>query len=103
MHVPFWWGRLLEDPGYVSSLKERWSALRSNEFSNDFIISVIEDLKLELEKSDASTRNFGKWLILGKYIWPNNFIGNRYSEEIDYLKDWIEERLSWMDNEINAL
>ena len=103
MHVPFWWGRLLEDPGYVSSLKERWSALRSNEFSNDFIISAIEDLKLELEKSDASTRNFGKWLILGKYIWPNNFIGNRYSEEIDYLKDWIKERLSWMDNEINAL
>ena len=103
MHVPFWWGRLLEDPGYVSSLKERWSALRSNEFSNDFIISAIEDLKLELEKSDASTRNFGKWLILGKYIWPNNFIGNRYSEEIDYLKNWIEERLSWMDNEINAL
>jgi hypothetical protein len=103
MHVPFWWGRLLEDPGYVSSLKERWSTLRSNEFSNDFIISAIEDLKLELEKSDASTRNFGKWLILGKYIWPNNFIGNRYSEEIDYLKDWIEERLSWMDNEINAL
>ena len=103
MHVPFWWGRLLEDPGYVSSLKERWLALRSNKFSNDFIISAIEDLKLELEKSDASTRNFGKWLILGKYIWPNNFIGNRYSEEIDYLKDWIEERLSWMDNEINAL
>jgi hypothetical protein len=102
-HVPFWWKRLLEDPGYVSSLKERWSALRSNEFSNDFIISVIEDLKLELEKSDASTRNFGKWLILGKYIWPNNFIGNRYSEEIDYLKNWIEERLSWMDKEINDL
>ena len=88
---------------YVLSLKERWSALRSNEFSNDFIISAVEDLKLELEKSDASTRNFGKWLILGKYIWPNNFIGNRYSEEIDYLKNWIEERLSWMDNEINAL
>ena len=47
--------------------------------------------------------NFGKWLILGKYIWPNNFIGNRYSEEIDYLKNWIEERLSWMDKEINDL
>ena len=103
MHVPFWWNRLLEDPDYVLALKQRWSLLRSNQFSNEFIITIIDDLKLELEKSDASTRNFGKWLILGKYIWPNNFIGNKYSEEIDYLKQWIEKRLSWMDNEIDSL
>ena len=103
MHVPFWWKRLLEDPDYVLALKQRWSLLRSNQFSNEFIMTIIDDLKLELEKSDASTRNFGKWLILGKYIWPNNFIGNKYSEEIDYLKQWIEKRLSWMDNEIDSL
>ena len=103
MHVPFWWKRLLEDPEYVSELKERWSFLRANEFSNESITNTIDNLKLELEKSDATTRNFGKWLILGKYIWPNNFIGNKYSEEIDYLKDWIEKRLSWMDNEINVI
>ena len=103
MHVPFWWKRLLEDPEYVSELKEKWSFLRANEFSNESIMNTIDNLKLELEKSDATTRNFGKWLILGKYIWPNNFIGNKYSEEIDYLKDWIEKRLSWMDNEINDL
>ena len=103
MHVPFWWKRLLEDPEYVSELKERWSFLRANEFSNESIMNTIDNLKLELEKSDATTRNFGKWLILGKYIWPNNFIGNKYSEEIDYLKDWIEKRLSWMDSEINSL
>ena len=103
MHVPFWWKRLLEDPEYVSELKERWSFLRANEFSNESIMNTIDNLKLELEKSDATTRNFGKWLILGKYIWPNNFIGNKYSEEIDYLKDWIEKRLSWMDNEINVI
>ena len=103
MHVPFWWKRLLEDPEYVSELKEKWSFLRANEFSNESMINTIDNLKLELEKSDATTRNFGKWLILGKYIWPNNFIGNKYSEEIDYLKDWIEKRLSWMDNEINDL
>ena len=103
MHVPFWWKRLLEDPEYVSELKEKWIFLRANEFSNESIMNTIDNLKLELEKSDATTRNFGKWLILGKYIWPNNFIGNKYSEEIDYLKDWIEKRLSWMDNEINVI
>ena len=28
---------------------------------------------------------------------------SKYSEEIDYLKQWIEKRLSWMDNEIDSL
>ncbi|NNE78280.1 MAG: hypothetical protein HKN31_14550, partial [Pricia sp.] len=26
--VPFWWGRLLEDPEFVSQLQERWNVLR---------------------------------------------------------------------------
>ena len=101
--VPFWWKRFMEDPEFISALKERWTFLRSDLFSNDSINSDIESLSLLLEENGAINRNFGKWLILGKYIWPNNFIGNRYSEEIDYLKNWIEKRLSWMDSEINAL
>ena len=51
-------------------------------------------------RGGAVDQNFGKWLVLGKYIWPNNFIGNRHSEEIDYLKQWIIERLSWIDQQI---
>jgi hypothetical protein len=30
-------------------------------------------------------------------VWPNNFIGNTYQEEVDFLKSWIGERLAWMD------
>ena len=40
MHVPFWWNRLLEDPDYVLALKQRWSLLRSNQFSNEFIMTI---------------------------------------------------------------
>jgi hypothetical protein len=35
---------------------------------------------------------------LGTYVWPNNFIGLTYQEEIDYMKSWILGRLTWMDN-----
>jgi hypothetical protein len=48
----------------------------------------------------AQERNFDKWNVLGTYVWPNNYIGNTYQEEVDYLKFWIDERVNWMDNNI---
>ena len=101
MLVPFWWDRLMQDPNFTQALKERWTSLRLNELSNSSIMGIVDELVGELEDSDAITQNFGKWLILGTYIWPNNFVGNRHSEEITYLKEWIEGRLSWMDQEIS--
>ena len=103
MLVPFWWDRLMQDPNFTQALKERWTSLRLNELSNSSIMGIVDELVGELEDSDAITQNFGKWLILGTYIWPNNFVGNRHSEEITYLKEWIEDRLSWMDQEISKL
>ena len=100
MLVPFWWDRLMQDPYFTNALEERWTSLRLNELSDINIMGIVDELVGELEDSDAITQNFGKWLILGTYIWPNNFIGNRHSEEITYLKEWIEARLSWMDQEI---
>ena len=44
-----------------------------------------------------ASRNYTKWPILGTYVWPNNFIGDTYQEEIDYLKNWMQNRLTWMD------
>ena len=100
MQVPFWWDRLMQDQNFIIELQERWALLRSNELSSENILGIIDDLVTELEQSGTVDQNFGKWLILGNYIWPNNFIGNRHSEEIVYLKEWIEKRLSWMDEEI---
>ena len=90
----------MQDPYFTNALEERWTSLRLNELSDINIMGIVDELVGELEDSDAITQNFGKWLILGTYIWPNNFIGNRHSEEITYLKEWIEARLSWMDQEI---
>jgi hypothetical protein len=42
-------------------------------------------------------RHYQRWPILGNYVWPNNFVGNTYEEEVNFLKSWIGERLTWMD------
>lgn len=101
--VPFWWERLLQDPAFVSNLKERWNLLRASTFSQASILDKIDGYKESLKKSGAVDTNYQTWNILGTYIWPNNFIGNTYAEETDYLEDWIINRLTWMDSAINNL
>jgi hypothetical protein len=101
--VPFWWNRFLDDPEYVGLLKERWAILRSEILSSDTVSSRLRELQENLKGSSAIDKNFGKWLILGKYIWPNKFIGDSYDSEINYLEEWISERFNWLDQNINEL
>ena len=101
--VPFWWNRLFEDPAFVSKLKNRWSDLRTNILSDQNLQDRIDEITNFLIEHNAPRRNFDKWTVIGKYVWPNNYIGNNYGEEISYLKNWLEKRVKWMDEEINSL
>jgi hypothetical protein len=59
--------------------------------------------RTRLEEAGALTRNFNRWPILGTYIWPNYYVGQTYDEEYEYLKQWISDRLTWMDTAISGL
>jgi hypothetical protein len=101
--VPFWWKRLLEDPNFVNALKTRWDTLRQGAFSFSFIDSLMLAGRTELEEAGALTRNFNRWQVLGSYVWPNYYIGQTYDEEYEYLRQWISDRLTWMDAAIDGL
>ena len=101
--IPFWWDKLLQDPAFVSELKARWNVLRSGSFSETSILAKISSYKDTLEKAGAIDTNFDTWEILGVYLWPNNFVGNSFLEENNYLAGWAMDRLNWMDNAINSL
>lgn len=101
--VPFWWNRLLEDPSFVTKLKNRWQVLRSDVLGDSEILAKIDSYTTVLIASGAVQSNSDKWPIFGVYVWPNKYIGNNYAEEITYLKQWIVERTAWLDKEITAL
>jgi len=101
--IPFWWDKLLQDPAFVAELKARWNVLRGGAFSETSILAKISSYKDTLEKAGAIDTNFDIWEILGVYLWPNNFVGNSFLEENNYLTNWAMDRLTWMDNEINSL
>lgn len=101
--VPFWWDRLLQDPAFVSRLKERWNELRGGVLSDTAILGKVAANVDALKESGSISSNFGTWPVFGSYVWPNNFIGNSYDEEIGYLTEWIKARNLWLDTQINAL
>lgn len=95
LNNPFHWNRLVQDPEFTHQLNCRWQELRMNELHTDSLLNYIDETHSYL--ADAADRNFTKWPVLGNYLWPNNFVGNTYQEEIDYLKTWTTDRLNWMD------
>ncbi|WP_158306078.1 CotH kinase family protein [Maribacter sp. HTCC2170] len=101
--VPFWWDRLLQDPEFVSQLKARWTALRSGILADGNIHNKVDSYVANLETTNAIESNFQKWNIFGTYVWPNNYVGASYSDEVDYLRTWIDNRLWWLDGSIEAL
>ena len=93
---PFWWKRMLQDSAYADQVNCRWFSLRNGVLSNEYLLNYIDSLAAVLEI--PASRNYNKWPILGTYVWPNNFIGQTYQEEINYMKSWTVGRLNWLDN-----
>jgi hypothetical protein len=94
-NVPFWWQRFVQDPNYTHYLNCRWQEMRLGAWHNDSLMAKVDDLALYLDESQQ--RNFQRWPIHGQYVWPNNFVGNSFQEDIAYLKQWMLDRVTWMD------
>ena len=93
---PFWWNRMLQDSIYANRVKCRWLELRTSVLDSSVLMNYIDSMSLALTL--PAQRTYSKWPILGTYVWPNNFIGQTYIEEMEYLKSWTSSRLVWMDN-----
>jgi len=101
--IHFWWKRLLQDEAFLEEVQEKWQAYRENELSDEQIFGTIDSLTNLMTVNQAADRNYQRWPVLGEYVWPNNFVGNTYQSEIDYLRDWTERRLEWLDRQYSNL
>ena len=51
---------------------------------------------------ESQKRNFQKWDILDRKIWPNYYVGESYENEIGFLQNWTIERLKWLDDTLQC-
>ena len=93
--IPFWWYRIWDDDHFRQAFNARWQSLREGILSDSALEGTVDSLLADI--GPAADRNFERWPILNQYVWPNAYIGGSYANEVGYLKDWIDERLIWMD------
>lgn len=103
LQTAFWWERLMEDPAFVALFKSRWNELRGNVLSEGSMFLKVDDYVDLFDRTGSLDKNYQKWDVLGNYVWPNGYVGQTYTDEINYLKSWISDRLLWMDATIDAL
>tara|TARA_B100001250_G_scaffold184306_1_gene158547 strand:- start:1015 stop:2427 length:1413 start_codon:yes stop_codon:yes gene_type:complete len=82
---PIWFQKFLEDTTYVNELNCRWINLRDGILSVDSIFHLADSLIYST--NDARERNFQRWSLSEK----------TYNEKVIELKNWVVERLQWMD------
>lgn len=105
-HVPHdwylngWYIRLFEDPDFIERYHERWWELRNGPFATKNFLNIIQNYVDKLD--EAKERNFERWPILGEDVWEWSHEGfDTYEEEIEYMTNWITERLHWIDGQMN--
>ncbi len=95
--MPMWWQALMSDDLFTNHLRCRWETLRNGPLHLDSINNWIDNHVALL--TDPIARNFTKWDdFIGEQIWYEpQPIPQSYPAEIQYMKDWINNRIAWLD------
>ena len=115
-----WYERLFEDPEFLLAYADNWFDHREHDFKTANMLADIDNNVTLLTTNVGGTtpvgRNFSRWNILNEPIWPD-YLDNiidpchpgcthsyplTYAGHVDWLRDWVDDRLTWMDLEIDT-
>ncbi|MHC4675554.1 MAG: CotH kinase family protein [Planctomycetota bacterium] len=114
-----WYWRLFEDSEFLLKYADRYFELREYDFKTANMHADIDNNAAVLTTNVAGTtpvgRNFTRWDIFWWDIWPD-YLDNilwdfpdcqhgyplTFAGHVDWVKDWLAARLTWMDIEIDV-
>jgi hypothetical protein len=98
--------KLSQNASLRQGLGPRWRELRTGVLSDQAVSSRIDDY-LTVLTPDAVARNFAVWDItavdFSQYYAPYTFYDvTSYDDEVAHLRSWIQQRLVWLDANIDS-
>ncbi|HWN93944.1 MAG TPA: CotH kinase family protein [Methylomirabilota bacterium] len=85
-----WWPRLFSDPDFWQQWVDRWQELRRTHFSLSHLNGLIDRLANEVR--EAQPREYARWGLQPR--------GGSYQTEIDLMKDWLSNRIDFIDEQL---
>ncbi|RYD34532.1 MAG: hypothetical protein EOP86_10760, partial [Verrucomicrobiaceae bacterium] len=115
-----WFPRLLSDPNYRVATFDRYWELRRGIWSTEAMMARIDAVSELLRDGNPTNvtnatalanispiaRHFRRYPILGQAPWPNPSSATTrttFQAEVAYMKNWLTERLNWIDNQYGIL
>lgn len=92
-----WYQQLFSHPEFETMVKSRWKELYNGELAG--LDTYIDELAEKMEISQKE--NFKRWPILNTAVWPNPVVTGSYKGEVDYLKNWLNKRMVWLNSQLN--
>lgn len=91
--------RILRDPNTIKDLQEMWEGMRDcGAFSEESLTTYIDSISQVLDKSQ--TLNFIRWQNLSTKLPMNPRAPATYAEEIEFIKDYMKNRIGWIDEKM---
>jgi hypothetical protein len=95
-----WYIRMLEDTSFQNQLRCRYNTFRESFLNTEFIFNYIDSVGSLVQ--NAQERHFQKWPLLGVSGFAPELepYPVSYLEELTALKNWINIRIQWLDDNI---
>lgn len=79
-------------------LVDIWDEARHAELTEEHLVDWIDQMEEKLEQSQML--NFKRWNIMNQYVHQNPRIWGSYKAEVQNVRRFMKERLTWMDNRL---
>jgi hypothetical protein len=100
-HTNIYIKRMLQDREFVNLLQNRWNMARNSFLNTDSVMAYIDSSVAYLANPVA--RNYYVWPLIDVDIWHSNYVAISYEDEINIVKNWITDRLDWIDDNIGDI
>lgn len=91
-----WFDRMLQDSYFRDKVRNRFSFYFNNK---EFFLDKIDGYAQQIDASQKE--NYALWETLGQEMWNNKNVYDSYEEELNYLKNWLDTRMNWMNGYFN--
>lgn len=93
-----WIIRMFKDPAFKARVKERYNYFYSRKYD---IMREIDETAVYLKRSAQENEN--RWHTFYEYVLPNYEVWGSYQNEVQSVKEWLNQRMDWLKTEFDKL
>ena len=109
--------RLFQDPDFAQRYQDRWQELRQDVLATPRLMADVDNLLTLLSDGNGNypvgnnpaqasnnpvVRHYKRWQHLASDTWPNWFVDPAWINHVNWMKDWLRQRLEWWDSQYLA-